>query len=379
MIKIIALIAWILVLLVSTSASQTKKEGPVQHLLKSLLANDEVSIDSVKRFFIVGDFGDLTAREDLDQVTDAMNKLASKNKYDFIATVGDNVYENGIESMDKLDDVKDIMTYFKKPNIKKMPMFLTLGNHDWVSDIQNSIDFSKVDEQWNMDEDFYELKYPLKDDPSKSFVLLMANSCKLACLNDVKDSDNSEFDCGDMNVKVGEDKVIAHYDWVEEKLAKHTADPDVAWLGVVMHHPLFIEPSMKQDFLPILMKYKVDFAMVGHKHMFEYANMDFDGEIKFPGKAFGDIIDDWTDKDEIINSESRTQVFNKGEKFHQFLIGGSGRKLKDICPYKEQDGDVYFQNVQKHGMVTIEVESNYFNVKYLNSKQEIIYDVTITQ
>ena len=84
----------------------------------------------MKRFFIVGDFGDLTAREDLDQVTDAMNKLASKNKYDFIATVGDNVYENGIESMDKLDDVKDIMTYFKKPNIKKMPMFLTLGNHD---------------------------------------------------------------------------------------------------------------------------------------------------------------------------------------------------------------------------------------------------------
>ena len=70
--------------------------------------------DPFTRFFVVGDYGDLTKYNDLHRVTDFMEYLSTQETYDFIATVGDNVYENGIQSMDKLDDVKAIMKAFKK-------------------------------------------------------------------------------------------------------------------------------------------------------------------------------------------------------------------------------------------------------------------------
>ena len=125
-------------------------------------------------------------------------------------------------------------------------------------------------------------------------------------------------------------RVKEHYDWMHEHLKKYSEDPDVAWLGVVMHHSVFIVPGMKEDLLPLLRKYKVDFALVGHNHRFEYSNIGFDDKIKFPGKDYGDIIEDCNAKKEIINTPTRYQEFRKGEKLHQFMMGGSGRKFAKI-------------------------------------------------
>lgn len=137
------------------------------------------SDDLTTRFFVVGDFGDVTALDDLDKVTTLMNEFSSEEDYEFSITVGDNVYENGIVSMDNLTDVQSIMSKFKKDSLRNVPMYLTLGNHDCYSDINNEIQYSKFDSQWNFKSDYYELVVPLKDDPSKSLVLLMSNSCKL--------------------------------------------------------------------------------------------------------------------------------------------------------------------------------------------------------
>lgn len=137
------------------------------------------SDDLTTRFFVVGDFGDVTALDDLDKVTTLMNEFSSEEDYEFSITVGDNVYENGIVSMDNLTDVQSIMSKFKKDSLRNVPMYLTLGNHDCYSDINNEIQYSKFDSQWNFKSDYYELVVPLKNDPSKSLVLLMSNSCKL--------------------------------------------------------------------------------------------------------------------------------------------------------------------------------------------------------
>ena len=338
---------------------------------------EDAENDTVQRFFVIGDFGDMATYTDLDHVTDMMQKISSSQKFDFIATVGDNVYEKGIKSMDKLDEVNQIMKAFKKPTLQDIPMYLTLGNHDCYSDYKNEIEYSKYDKQWNMESDYYELKYEMKDDPSKSMVLLMTNSCLLACLSDIQSEENKDLDCDAMNVKIGGKKVRAHYDWLEDKLRKYSNNPDVAWLGVVMHHPILIEPTMKQDLLPMLQRYKVDMAIVGHKHMFEYANIGYSDQIRFPGKANGPLIEDCKEKKEIINTPTRTQVFKKGETLHQFMVGGSGREFKDICPYYDQDGKVLFQSIKEHGMVTIEVDSKHFTAKYLQGPQQVEYEVTI--
>lgn len=175
--------------------------------------------------------------------------------------------------------------------------------------------------------------------------------------------------------------VIEHYEWLEEKLEQYSNSKDVAWLGFVGHHPPLIEASLKEDFIPLIQKYKIDFALVGHKHQFEYANFGYEDQLRFPGKDRGGVLDDCKKKTkEILNSDSRTHTFKKGEKFHQFMIGGSGRKMKKICPYKDQDGEVYIQNVQKHGLATVEVDSKHFNVRYHNADDlSEFFEVTISQ
>lgn len=133
-----------------------------------------------------------------------------------------------------------------------------------------------------------------------------------------------------MNVEIGSKEVKEHYEWLEKKLKKYSNNTEVAWLGVVMHHPVLIEPSLKRDFLNLLRSYMVDILIVGHRHMFEYANIGFNEQLKYPDGDFGSIINDCKHTDEILNSKERVQQFKKGELLHQFLIGGSGREFKEI-------------------------------------------------
>lgn len=225
-----------------------------------------------------------------------------------------------------------------------------------------------------MESDYYKLKFELKDGSGKSLVLLMANSCLLDCMTDFS---SNNADCDKMNVKVGEKRVLEHYQWIEEKLKKYSEDPDVAWLGVVMHHSIFVVPGVKQDLLPMLRKYKVDMAIVGHNHQFEYSNLGPNDDILFPGRDYGEVIDDCKDKEEIINTPTRLQEFKKGEVLHQFMVGASGKSFDPICPYREQDGKVYFKNIRKHGMMSIEVDSKHFTAKYLEGVNNVVYQVNI--
>ena len=66
-----------------------------------------------------------------------------------------------------------------------------------------------------MNSDYYEIKTPMKDDPSKFFVNLMVNSWKLLC------PDNQytrKSECKGMQVEVGSKDVTDHYDWLKNKL-----------------------------------------------------------------------------------------------------------------------------------------------------------------
>jgi len=61
-------------------------------------------------------------------------------------------------------------------------MYVTLGNHDCYSDYNNEIAYSKVNHQWILGSDYYDLVIPLEDDPSQNMVNLVLNGCSLACL-----------------------------------------------------------------------------------------------------------------------------------------------------------------------------------------------------
>ena len=122
----------------------------------------------------------------------------------------------------------------------------------------------------------------------------------------------------------------AHYNWLEEQLAVNSIDPNVRYLAVTLHHPVFTKTALKQHLLPLLRKYKVDIIFVGHEHWSEYTNMAKDYQIRFPNDAYGEIINDCSGEKEILIHKEREQTFKRGEHIHLFLVGNGGAYLRYV-------------------------------------------------
>src|SRR5579871_4235345 len=110
-------------------------------------------------FLVVGDTG--SGAQQQKEVAEAMARYAAKhqksNPVIFVMMVGDNFYENGVQTVDdpqwqeKFEGIYDT-------NRLGVPFFVVLGNHDWrmsLPDVQ--IDYAKAHPgtRWHMDGHYY--------------------------------------------------------------------------------------------------------------------------------------------------------------------------------------------------------------------------------
>jgi hypothetical protein len=331
--------------------------------------------DDVTRFFLIGDYGQLSNYLSIRRVTILMNDLASQKNYSHIITAGDNFYFDGITNLNFRLKPWIVTALFRRSHIGELSIYPTLGNHDCHVNYENEVLYSDYNDQWKMEDEYYELITPMKDQPNKNFVNLMLNSCKLLC-SDSKYTDVNE--CGRMKTEVGSDEVKQHYRWLEDKLQKYAADQTTAWLAVTLHHPPFINNGLKEYFLPLLRKYGVDFIFVGHEHWAEYANMDPSYQTRFP-PADPKVVNNCTDDTEILIQQKREHTFKKGSKLHQFISGNGGHTLREICPMMEQDGDVYIKNTAYYGVSSIEATTDKVTVSFYKSTDEFIYRINVVR
>lgn len=168
-----------------------------------------------------------------------------------------------------------------------------------------------------------------------------------------------------------------HYAWIEDQLRQSQADPDVAWVAVTLHHPIFTKVGLKNYLLPLLRKYSVDFIFVGHEHYIEYSNMAVDYEIRYPNSGGGPVINDCKNSKEIMTHPERVQEFFQGDELHYFLVGHGGAHTQKPCPLNDQDGEVYFRNSENFGAMKVEVNSTFFSAQYLNANQGEVYRVNV--
>tara|TARA_B100000963_G_C22444605_1_gene588245 strand:- start:32 stop:871 length:840 start_codon:yes stop_codon:yes gene_type:complete len=109
-------------------------------------------------FIITADTGSGT--KDQYKVAHSMKQLIQKKSIDSILLLGDNIYENGVQSVND----PQFKTKFEKPYEKiNKKFYLCLGNHDYGNDIfQNNenyqIQYSKQSKKWNMDDKYYSIQ-----------------------------------------------------------------------------------------------------------------------------------------------------------------------------------------------------------------------------
>ena len=292
--------------------------------------------DNILRIFAIGDFGAPGYLRALDNTTERMNILASQYEYSHIITVGDNFYPAGIEDLNNLFTPWLVMSTFKKSALKDVMMYPSIGNHDCYSNFSNELVFAKMDYQFRLDEEYYAMVTPLKDNPEKNFVNLMLNSCKTICPPGNPYSHDDD-ECNRFTFRAGGPEVSAHYKWIEENLKKYSEDPRTAWMAVTMHHQPYTHPGMKVALIPLLRKYGVDIMIVGHEHWNEYSNQEYDHQWKYIDIEYGPIVLNCTDK-ELLFSGTREVHDTYGKRFHQLTIGHTVNFEGDpTCPVLDMD------------------------------------------
>lgn len=267
------------------------------------------------QFIVLGDWGE-KGNFFQKQVAVSMNEFMLKEKVDFIITAGDNFYQDGVS------DVND--SHFKSsfediyPFAQSIPWFITLGNHDYMGDIQSLLNYSEKNSSWKIPNSYYSFEVL-----SKKKVLFLI-------------SDTNEFVrmLGfSYRSYMNEESRIAQIKWINENLKGN----DHLWKIVIGHHPIYSAgehgdtKSLQGKFLETLEANQVDFYISGHEHDLQY--------LKNPNK-----------------------------KLH-FLISGAGSKLREIhsSPYS-------IFAATEPGFLVITLKENIATIRFLNEKgKEIFY------
>ena len=255
----------LLILLVPAALLQaqtlTKNSGQATSATKNLTKES-----NALNFIAMGDWG-RNGADHQKQIAKQMGLTASEVKANFIISTGDNFYPSGvISAQDPLFkySFEDIYTDFSL----QWDWYPVLGNHDYKSNPDAQVDYSKISRRWKMPARYYAKKFPINGDLSNQVLIAFIDTNPLI----PEFYSNAEYG---PNVK-GQD-TTAQKRWLAKTLAD--TDPAIKWKIVVGHHPIYtggsrteaydtkaVRSSLKSTFE----KYGVDVYLTGHEHSMQY-------------------------------------------------------------------------------------------------------------
>ena len=280
-------------------------------------------------FIAMGDWGRVGA-DHQKQVAKQMGITASEVKAQFIISTGDNFYPSGVISEhDPLFkySFEDIYTDFSL----QWDWYSVLGNHDYKSNPDAQVAYSKISRRWKMPARYFTKKFPINGDLNNQVLIAFIDTNPLI----PEFYKNAEYG---PNVK-GQD-TTAQKRWLIKTL--DDKDPSIKWKIVVGHHPMFTGGSrtdgydtkaIRNSLKPVLDRYGVDVYLTGHEHSLQY-----------------------------IKPEGKT---------HHFISGAASEKTPvKLIPDAQMVASEY-------GFMLFSVSNNQLRVQVLNDEGYIIYSTVI--
>lgn len=218
------------------------------------------------QFIAMGDWG-RNGADHQKQVAEQMGKTASDIKAQFIISTGDNFYPSGVVS--EFDpsfrySFEDIYTAFSL----QWDWYPVLGNHDYKTNPDAEIAYSKISRRWKMPARYYAKKFFINGDTSQVVLIAFIDTNPLI----PEFYSNAEYG---PNVKTQDS--TAQKIWLEKVLS----DPskNIKWKIVVGHHPMYSGGSrtdaydtkaIRNSLKPLFDKYAVDIYLTGHEHSLQH-------------------------------------------------------------------------------------------------------------
>ena len=222
-------------------------------LPRTLGAGPAPSLD----FLIVGDWG-RNGTSHQREVAAQMGRTADKVGGRFVLSVGDNFYENGVESTSDPQWRSSYEDIYSARSLQ-VPWYVALGNHDYRGVPQAQIDYAKTSSRWRMPSRYY--KVSGGDLGAPHLDLFVIDTSPL--VHQYRQKVHSVI-----AENVASQDVTAQLHWLDEELAKSAA----AWKLVVGHHTIYSggdhgnTPEALQLIEPLLRKHRVQAYINGHDH-----------------------------------------------------------------------------------------------------------------
>ena len=252
------------VLLVSSFSFAQEKVTPFEYEkqtgYKGKNIPDLTYIEDSFSFIVLGDFGRVGDYYQKD-VAREMGHATIVLEAEFIVSVGDNFYPNGVQSTQDYHWISSFENIYTDPSLYT-DWYVALGNHDYRGNVQAQIDYSQISRRWNMPERYY----------SKTFELEKGEKLLLIVM-DTNPFIDSYHKNPEKYIGIREQDTVAQKKWLEDQL--NTKDTSVKWKIVVGHHPLYSGGKRKESkdtklfeskFADLFDKYKVDAYICGHEH-----------------------------------------------------------------------------------------------------------------
>lgn len=303
--------------------------GPMQALATDRithLESDDLSASAATdenfplNFVAIGDWGRNGEYHQME-VGKQMGEWAATHPNKFIISVGDNFYPKGVVSE------HDPLWHYSFENVYTAhslqdDWYPILGNHDYGTDPDAQVRYSKVSRRWNMPSRYYSKEVKLGKGKETVLFLFI-------------DTQPIVYDMTDQ----APDKQLA---WIDQTLQK--ASSDVKWKIVVGHHPCYtVGPRIKnydtleirKALTPLFEKHKVDVYLSGHEHSLQHL---------------------------------------KADKFTQQFISGAGSELTEVT-----SGVSYCKfQASEHGFMYFSINANRLKVQAINDSGKVLYETAIT-
>jgi tartrate-resistant acid phosphatase type 5 len=217
-------------------------------------------------FLVMGDWGRVGA-DHQKEVADQMGKTATQVRAQFIIATGDNFYPSGVISeFDPLwkYSFEDIYTAFSL----QWDWYPVLGNHDYKSNPDAQIAYSKISRRWQMPARYYAKQFLINGDTSQQVLIAFIDTNPLI---------PEFYSSREYRRNVRTQDSSAQKKWLEKVLSDKS--PNIKWKIVVGHHPPFTgggrmeaydTRAIRNSLKPLFDKYKVDVYIAGHEHSLQH-------------------------------------------------------------------------------------------------------------
>ena len=209
-------------------------------------------------FLVIGDWGRDGAGHQR-AVAHEMGKAAEQLAARCVISVGDNFYDNGVQSPSDSQWRSSFESVYSARSLQ-IPWYAALGNHDYRGSPQAQIDYSKGSARWRMPGRYY--KVAGADFEAPQLDLFIIDTSPIAY------KDSGQVDAA-IAMNIRDQDVEAQLRWLDDELDRSRAP----WKIVVGHHTLHSggsahgdTPQLVTQVEPLLQRHGVQAYINGHDH-----------------------------------------------------------------------------------------------------------------